>query len=643
MTDSISHAEVLEKLRGGAFSSLGILTPEQLLLHLPTGFDDYTNVASRIALPREKQTVSIRVEVCGSPNKEAIDPIRIGVPVTDGVSRARLVAFGTEHPWMHLKEGQSLCINCVVGKFRDDLQLQSPEIIPSEWVGKIMPNYRGKKGKVSQDRVRQYVAVCLDAAIDQAVEFVLRGYGSSREDRLLEDAGIKDFKSLRQLFLTVHRPATMAEALSAMAAIKRLAAFEVVSHANMRKMERPHPKSIISIKQATVAQRIRNQPWPMTAHQDAAINDIVNDLGSPYPMDRLLSGDVGYGKSAVIQVTAMAANDSGAKVAIMTPNTILVQQLAKEFAGLDKQFPILTLTGTDKLKAIEGNPIVIGTTAILSKLKKIGWVPDYLIVDEQEKFSRDQRERLADEHTNIMEATATCQPRTACLVEHGGMDVSILNISPVKKIIESHVVLQSERSRVMEYLPKVVQAGGQVAIVYPLVSTGDDQTADSRKHVGAAYDVWEKIFPGRVGMLHGKMSSDEKIEVVRRMKAREFDVLVASSVVERGITLPDLKAIVVADAWRYGVSQLHQIRGRLARLGGRGRFFMMANGADQDALDRLGMLEQYADGFTLAEKDMEIRGFGDLSDDAVKQHGIGHGLIFGSVKLRPSDLAEFVD
>lgn len=639
-----------EARRFGRLASMGITVPEQLLLHLPKAYKDYSNLTDKIELPfMDGDLACIRVVADSRPNIAGVAPPRLSLYVTDGNVRAKLTVFGNYFQWKGIEKEDVIFVRCKVTQWNDELQLEQPELIPPQHVGRVAPVYRGKKNVVAHETVAEYIGEYLETHLEYAAEYARRHFDGMDDKRLFEMAGVENFSSLTELLLSVHRPDTLETAGRALEAVKRLSAYDVVYQGKKRQSKRPESRSVIATRQKHVDELVSRLPYKLTEHQATAMSEIMRDLASPYCMYRLLSGDVGYGKATVIQITAAAVQAVGGKVAIMTSNQLLVRQLENEFRQHWPKVPVVSVLGNVKHLDLTNNPIVIGTTAILSRLKKAKWAPNYLVVDEQEKFSRAQREELAEAHTNILEATATCIPRTAALVSHGGMEVSVLNQSPVKKKIHTRIVSASERRRLMEHLKKVMDTGGQIAVIYPLVNkkkveeeeegVQKEQQKSPRTDTEGMFEVWDKQFPGQVGMLHGKMKDEDKGRIIEQMKAKEFNILVSSSIIERGITVPSLKAVVVVGADKYGASQLHQMRGRLARLGGTGYFFLyLPNDVDEDAMERLYLLEQCEDGFTLAERDMEMRGFGDLSEDGDAQHGVSRSGVFSGVKLMPIDI-----
>lgn len=246
-----------------------------------------------------------------------------------------------------------------------------------------------------------------------------------------------------------------------------------------------------------------------------------------------------------------------------------------------------------------------------------------------------QKIELTDLTSNYLQATATPIPRTTALITHGAMDVSIIREMPVKKVIKSFIVTAGESRRLYEHTRNVLDAGGQVAIVYPIV---DDKEQEKRSVV-AAFADWDRRFPGLVGMVHGQMKEQEKLDAVAALKSGQKRIAIVSSVIEISLTLGELRSLIVVNAERYGTSTLHQLRGRVARRGGTGYFFMfLPETVKPDAMQRLQLVVDNSDGFTLSEKDAELRGYGDLFEDAERQSGNSRSTVFRCIDLTPSEI-----
>lgn len=627
---SIKTNTIHELLSEGFFTTLNIHNSNELLLYPPTDYTDYTKIDSVIDT-KNNDWVNLKLTVLSKPQNGRVEH-SISFNVIDlNNTHASIMVFG--YQFRFLKVADIIHIRCKVSLFGQQVQLTNAQLIPDDYLGRYIPKYKLKRG-ISNDDIFDSISMCFNSEVKYVCEFICSEL--NLPEKVLLNKVNSTYQSLRDVFLDMHFPKKITNGEYAIKTFRKIAALEVLQTVKQDKEFVHNAESVICIEPQVIKSIINKFKFPLTEHQTNAINDIAYDLTQAIPMSRLLSGDVGHGKTAVIQTVAMAANLTGAKVAIMTCNSLLVDQMLGDFTELDASFPILTVTGADKLKEIDGNPIIIGTTALLSKLDKLGWKPDFLVVDEQEKFSRQQREKLRSGHTNILEATATCIPRTGALITHGVMDVSILNQCPVEKDVRTIVVGAHQKKRLFLSIKDIVSKNQQVAIVYPIVDKKNDE--DYKKSVADMHLAWDKVFPDRVGLLHGRMSDEEKFDTISRMKNREFDLLSCSTVVERGITLPSLMSIVVVNPERYGLSTLHQIRGRIARNGGNGTLFLLTDdNVASETLDRLNMLVEHKDGFTLAEADMNHRGFGDMNDDSESQHGKSTSKVFTHVKLMPMD------
>ena len=379
--------------------------------------------------------------------------------------------------------------------------------------------------------------------------------------------------------------------------------------------------------------------FALTADQKQALNEIVADLRAPRPMRRLLTGDVGCGKSICFQILAVACQRIGRRAVILALGQLMLEQMLAEFERFFPGTPVAAVSAGRKpgRAALAANPILVGTTALLTWCRKHEHLADLLVVDEQHRHSREIREALLAPHTNLLKASATPIPRSLALVTHGGMDVSTLKQSPVAKRIETRIVLGTEERRLVDFVRRALDAGWRLAVVYGRVNEDDEGELRSVQKELAG---WEKRFPGKVGVVHGRLSERKKEAVIRRMREGTISLLVASTVIELGLTLPSLRALVVVNAERFGLATLHQLRGRVAREGGPGKFLMfLPKDVGEDARQRLEALVATGDGFALAEMDMQARGFGDLSSESEAQTGRHEGLFYG-LTVTPADLEQ---
>jgi len=500
------------------------------------------------------------------------------------------------------------------------------------------------KRRISRHRKNANPRLALASHLDETAYFIMLHFPVMEEKQLLRRAGVK-FESLQEMLKSIHNPKTKQEGMEGLAAARAIAAFEVVFYAERQMVRKPNPVASIRVDLQHIEELKSKFPFNLTKHQDDGITDIVTDLRRPYRMNRLLSGDVGYGKTEVALIPAIAARAAGAKVAIMCPSLLIVNQWAEKIKGYGSKIPVCVIAGNGKASKAENitkakldsNPIMVGTTALITRLPKLDWTPDFVILDEQQKHGKNHKDTITGPNTNRLEATATCQPKTSAMVNYGGMDESILNQCPVDKQITTRIVLKEDKERMFSHIKRIMTdiKDSQIAVVYPSVSQEDEKTS-----LIAASATWEKLFPGQIGVLHGGMTDDEKVEVIRKMHNLEIRILCASVLIETGLTLPSLRGMVVVSADRFGVSALHQLRGRLARHGGQGYFHMYVPDEDisPDTISRLKLLENHTDGFVLAEKDAEMRGYGSISEDDDDQSGVSKSTLFYNLKLMPKDI-----
>lgn len=642
MTDSQS-ANIADRV----VKALGLSSRGELLRWVPKGYRDFRKPYRSILACDGRGRVPVIVTIRtrreysrdGVPMGSYADqrPFRISMRVVDSTGfECWMTVFGAVFPWKQVREGQTVAVFAETEVWNGQLQLKSPELIPDHLVGKMNALYRGKRGKASVEAVSTAVDEVLQEGTSVGVEALIADIGLQEED-ILTRIGSR-YRTLSDFFLSLHQPPDMKEAFRALDDARMITAFHLRNMAQKVKERAPTDASRVSLNDGLLADLIGGLPYSLTGDQHQAIREIVADLRSSVAMRRLLSGDVGTGKTVTFLVPAVAAIRAGAVVAIICPNILLAKQLTDEanafFPGIKS---VLVTSGAKK--AIQREALLIGTTALISAMGKANLVPDILICDEQQRLGRGQREALLAEHTNFLEATATAIPRTIAIATHGGMDISVLRACPVQKDIVTRLVTPADREKLFDFLGGIAKRGGQIAIIYPRL----DDDGGPKSSVVAAAKHWERLFPGQVAMLHGRLSEQEKLDALEAMKRSDRQVLVASSVIEVGVTIKGLRGVMVVDADRYGVSQLHQIRGRLAREGGKGYMFLYLTSQPEEyegeTIDRLRLVEAERDGFELAEKDAYARGFGDMSEDGDQQNGRLPTLFYG-IRLKPDDLLE---
>jgi ATP-dependent DNA helicase RecG len=366
-------------------------------------------------------------------------------------------------------------------------------------------------------------------------------------------------------------------------------------------------------------------PFALTGAQRRVLSEIKADMMAPHPMLRLVQGDVGSGKTLVALMAALVAVENGYQVAIMAPTEILAEQHYLNVHGWCDQLGInvalltSSLKGKGRIEALATlasgtTQIVIGTHAVIQE--KVDFARLGLgIVDEQHRFGVLQRSLLRKKGTcpDILVMTATPIPRTLAMTVFGDLALSVIDeLPPGRHPIETRVIPEAGRQRAYDVIAREVAQGHQAYIIYPLVE--ESEKSELKAATQMAELLGTEVFPAlRIGLLHGKMRPDEKEGVMRSFKGREIDVLVATTVIEVGIDVPNATVILIEHAERFGLSQLHQLRGRVGRGEGRSRCLLMAGDRlSDDGRRRLQVMVETGDGFRIAEADLDIRGPGDF-------------------------------
>ena len=409
-------------------------------------------------------------------------------------------------------------------------------------------------------------------------------------------------------------------------------------------------------KDGLVMRFIESLPFKLTSAQQRAVNEILNDLNSTKPMQRLLQGDVGSGKTVVATIMLLAGIENGYQAAIMTPTEILAQQhynnLVKWLTPLGLKVELLIGSIGKKLRReSETNlrngqaNIAVGTHALIQdgvEFANLGAV----VIDEQHRFGVKQRLALRKKSQNpqVLTMTATPIPRTLAITMNGDLDLTIIDELPKgrKPIITT---LTNSRRQIADLIRHEVDNGRQAYIVYPLIEESETLSA---KAATIEKERWQnEVFPNyKIGLLHGKLKNDEKDEVMEKFKNKEYDILVSTTVVEVGVDVPNATVIVIENAERFGLSQLHQLRGRVGRSDLQSYCVLSSSTKSQETRARLDIMTQTNDGFVIAEKDLQIRGPGEFL--GTRQSGLPDMIIADIVndakilELARSEAIEFV-
>lgn len=622
----------------GRLTALGIRHAWQVALYLPEKWTDFRRVCSRLDSVSADASgyVNLAGVVSRSPNVTLSPPPRLTsrVRLSDG-SEFGFTAFGdTRELEKQLSVGRQIVIRGKLADFNGHPWLSDVSIIPDEWMGRLRPEYAGKKGVIGSELVGARVVGMLPFALEHTANW-LREALSISESEILDVAQAPGGWSLNDVLSKAHMPKAIPEGERAQLCMERLAAYGVFKGA-LSGIESASTGAWCSpVDPASVVSAL---PFPLTGEQLAAVHDALEDVRSGAPMHRVISGDVGSGKTAVYGSIAACCARGGARVAVMAPSKTLAKQIHRE---LSSYWPDLNVTlvlpgqGGDLSSAF-----LVGTTALLHL--KDRQPLDLVVVDEQHKFSREQRELMKHDHTHLLEVSATCIPRSQALMRYGVVKVSKLSQCHVEKKIETKLWAQDERRDLFDRVKDSLSKDWKLLVIYP--KKEDNGNADMPS-AGEAFATWERLFPGQVRLAHGGRELDDNEASIMDLREGRARILISTTVVEVGLTIPGLRHAFVMHPERFGLTTLHQIRGRVAREGGPGRFDMFLPRPVSDKADaRLRVLESTSDGFEVAEKDLYLRGFGDLSGGSDRQTGADETFLFGrSVRLELVDemLARF--
>ena len=622
---NVRYVKGIGEARAAALEKLGITTLGDLIAYFPRGYEDRTQVRPIRELTAG-ESVCVRGMVAADLTAYRISGGRTiaKTRVVDDSGSLDLVFFNMEHRRDALHQGD-VCV--FFGKVEDNLrrkQMINPLFEPEgrqQVTGRIMPIYPLTAG-VTQGLMARAARQGLDAC---------------RE--LLPDVLPDEVRQAHKLcyvnyaYENIHFPASP-EALEV--ARRRLVFEELFLLTCGLQLLRQRRRDVAgpACRRMSMEPFYRRLPFALTGAQRRAIADAVEDMVSGKPMNRLCQGDVGSGKTVVAAACIWFAVESGWQTALMAPTEILARQHYQGLAPLLARFSIRCALLTGSTRAKERREILagladgsidlcIGTHALLTEdvqYRKLGLV----VTDEQHRFGVNQRAALSQkaEDPHMLVLSATPIPRTLALVIYGDLDVSVIDeLPPGRQKVDTFALGESYRPRVQAFIRKLAAVGQQIFIVCPLVGEAD-QIPDERKAVTAyARQLQEQVFPDlRVAVLHGKMKPREKEKVMAAFAAGESDILVSTTVVEVGVDVPNATCMVVENADRFGLSQLHQLRGRVGRGKAKSYCILLSDSQNEETRARLKVMTQTNDGFRISQEDLRLRGPGDFFGQ--RQHGL---------------------
>ena len=614
LTDPISILKGIGPAKVKQFAQLNIFTLGDLICHFPRSYEDRTKLVPIASLEADVPAC-FRAVVMNTPRtahiRKGLDLTR--VTVADHSGRLTLTFFNNKYAAESLHYGSEyIFYGTLSGDFSgygmtnpvfeslDSTPVTTRRVLP------IYPLTAGLSNAAVLKAVRQALLIC-DPPAEILPESVRREYDILGADRA---------------YTAIHEPANMAEAEMA----KKRLIFEefFVFSAGLALMRAARSQKQVTPYEKTDLQPFLDAlPFSLTGAQKRAIDEILADFLSGAPMNRLVQGDVGSGKT-MVAAAAYATSKNGRQTALMAPTEILAEQhyhsLTKLFAPMGLRTALLTGSQTPKQKreirealAAGEIDIAIGTHALLTDATQFSDL-GLVIADEQHRFGVAQRAKLSakgsDPHLLVMSATPI--PRTLALLMYGDLEVSVINeLPPGRKSVDTFLVGESYRPRINAFIRKQVAEGHQCFVVCPAVEENEDLGIK-------AATVWAEtlektVFPDlRIALIHGQMKGAEKEETMAAFARGDADILVATTVIEVGVDVPNATLMVIEDADRFGLSQLHQLRGRVGRGDSQSYCILTTHNRNPDTVARLKALCKTTDGFKIAEEDLNMRGPGDF-------------------------------
>lgn len=596
----------------------GIDTVGALLRFYPRAYLDWQNITP-ISECHEGENVCVRAEIT-SPVKTA--NIRRGMTLykfsaADDSGVIEVTLFNRKYLAENLREGRSYLFYGKLGYGITLRRMSSPEIMPAEYMG-IEPVYAAAEGLSSKtiEKIMKNALVYTDSMQDAI------------PDGIRQKNGLCDFKTALK---SIHFPLER----QALESAKRRLVFEelfVLQTGLLFLKRRRRALAGCTVKKNLLEEFKKTLSFKLTGAQERVINECLSDMMSPRPMNRLIQGDVGSGKTAVAAALMYISAGNGFQSALMAPTELLAEQHFKTLCKITENSGIkcALLTGSltkkqkDEVKTgLKSGEIkvAVGTHALLTddvEFESLGLV----VTDEQHRFGVGQRGRLSSKgnnpHTLVMSATPI--PRTLGLIIYGDLDISIIDEYPAgRQKIATYCVDSSYNARVYNYIKKFIAEGRQAYIVCPLV---DENEALGIKSASEYYEeLSENQFKDyTLGLLHGKMKPKDKESVMRRFAAGEIQLLISTTVIEVGIDVPNAALMVIENAERFGLSQLHQLRGRIGRGEYSSACILISDVKSGDTKRRLDVIKNNTDGFKIADEDLKLRGPGDFLGS--RQHGL---------------------
>jgi len=632
---SIRYLKGIGPKRAEVFGSLGINTVEDFLYYFPRRYEDRTNFTSISGL-QVGQTQTIKAEIMAKGERSSYRRRGFSIielAVCDQSGKIFCVWFNQPYLKEYFKVGLTLILYGKVERYGQRLQMNSPEfeIVSGEGegslnIGRIVPVYTLPEG-ITQRNLRQIIKNALDEYLPHINDFL--PYDIRTRNGLL---------NLAQSLRLIHFPDNFKMQKEAYRRLAFEEFFLFQLPLALRKLQKKEKKGIAHRVEGELLKNFLDSlPFTLTGSQEKVIREIKLDMAGPQAMQRLLQGDVGSGKTVVAGVASIIAIQGNYQAAFMVPTEILARQHYEKIRGqvsgvrCQGKIPNIELLNSsldkkEKQRIYQGAKageidLLIGTHALLEEgvqFKNLGLV----VIDEQHKFGVGQRALLPRKGLNpdVLIMTATPIPRTLAITLYGDLDVSVISELPAGRLpVKTICFSEDKKPEAYAIARKELKQGNQAYIVYPVIeeSYALDIAGAKRMYTELKSGEFKEF---KLGLIHGKLRQKEQDEIMLKFKERQLDILVSTTVLEVGIDIPSATCMIIEHAERFGLSQLHQLRGRVGRGSGESFCILLSDGQTQEAGARLEAMVKYSDGFRIAEEDLKIRGPGEFFGR--RQHGL---------------------
>ena len=600
------------------YKKLGIETVEDLLLYFPFRYEDFKSKNVLDLEDGEKAVVSGLVATPANVQYYGFKRNRLRFTIKQGELVLAVSFFNQPYLADKIELGQTVA---VFGKWDKAKGALTGMKLLAQVEDDLQPVYRLSQG-VSQSALVKVIKTAFEAGLDQLLEENL--------PQILMDK--YHLLSRRQAVRAMHFPKDLEEYKQALRRVKfeELLFFQLQLQVLKEENRSVGQGIVLDWDEKKLKALQASLPFALTEAQERSLSEILADMRSPYHMNRLLQGDVGSGKTVVAGLAMYAAVTAGKQAALMVPTEILAEQHLQSLTSLFPSLKILLLTGSlkaaerrERLELIQTGQVdlIVGTHALIQEgvhFHDLGLV----IIDEQHRFGVAQRRILREKGQNpdVLMMTATPIPRTLAITAFGDMDVSIIDQMPAgRKEIITRWVKHQQLNLVLDWLVKEIQKGSQAYVISPLI---EESEALDLKNAIALEEELIAYFGDRVriALLHGKMKGEEKEAIMQAFKQGEIDLLVSTTVIEVGVNVPNATVMIIMDADRFGLSQLHQLRGRVGRGDKQSYAVLVANPKTESGKRRMKIMTETTNGFVLAEEDLKLRGSGEIF--GTRQSGI---------------------